>query len=44
MMLKPELVATIMKTIKEKVKMNVTVKCRLGVDDFDSYEFAKNFI
>jgi tRNA-dihydrouridine synthase A len=26
------------------VKIPCTVKCRLGVDDFDSYEFARDFV
>lgn len=31
--------------MRERVKgMPCTVKCRLGVDEFDSYEFAKNFV
>lgn len=34
-----------MKAIREKVKgVPCTVKCRLGVDDSDSYEFAKKFV
>lgn len=34
-----------MKEIKNRVKhVPCTVKCRLGVDDFDSYEFVKDFI
>ena len=31
-MLNPELVADIVKSIKEKVKTKVTIKCRIGVD------------
>lgn len=33
--------------VREIIKVSpipVTVKCRLGVDEFDSYEFFKNFI
>lgn len=34
-----------MKEIKQRVKyIPCTVKCRLGVDQFDSYEFVANFI
>ena len=34
-----------MKVVEERVKgTNCTVKCRLGVDEYDSYEFAKKFI
>jgi tRNA-dihydrouridine synthase A len=27
-----------------EVGIKVTIKCRLGVDEFDSYEFAKEFV
>ena len=30
--------------MKKAVKIPCTVKCRLGVDDFDTYEFAKEFV
>ena len=40
----PDLVAKIMKNMKNAVNIPCTVKCRLGVDDFDSYDFTKNFI
>jgi len=40
----PELVAKIMKKMNDSVNIPCTVKCRLGVDDFDSYEFASNFV
>lgn len=30
--------------MKESVNIPCTVKCRLGVDNLDSYEFVKNFI
>lgn len=30
--------------MRKAVKIPCTVKCRLGVDDFDSYEFAKEFV
>ena len=34
-----------MSVVSERVKGTAcTVKCRLGVDDFDSYEFAKEFV
>jgi tRNA-dihydrouridine synthase len=34
-----------MKTMRERVKGTpCTVKCRLGVDEFDSYDFVRNFI
>ena len=31
-----------MKKIKESCSLPCTVKCRLGVDHFDSYEFVQN--
>ena len=39
-----KLVKKCMMAIKEGGKLPVSVKCRLGVDDEDSYEFARNFI
>jgi tRNA-dihydrouridine synthase A len=30
--------------MQSAVKIPCTVKCRLGVDEFDSYDFAKDFI
>ena len=34
-----------MKLMRERVKgIPCTVKCGLGVDEFDTYEFAKNFV
>lgn len=40
----PERVATCVKNMAEKVKIPVHVKCRIGVDEDDSYEFVKNFV
>lgn len=40
----PEVVINCMKAMKEECKIPVTVKCRLGVDDFDSYEYCSDFI
>jgi tRNA-dihydrouridine synthase A len=33
-----------MEEVAKRVKVPVTVKCRLGVDDHDSYEFVKEFV
>lgn len=33
-----------MEEMAKRVKIPVTVKCRLGVDEFDDYEFVKNFV
>lgn len=49
MMLKPELTAECCARMKEAAfkynnKAEISVKCRIGVDDYDSYEFLQNFI
>lgn len=34
-----------MKAMRERLAgVNCTVKCRLGVDEFDTYDFVKNFV
>lgn len=40
----PERVAECVKKIKETVNIPVSVKCRLGVDSFDDYDFLVKFI
>ena len=30
--------------MKQSVSIPVTIKCRLGVDEFDSYDFIKKFV
>lgn len=30
--------------MRESVKIPVSLKCRLGVDDFDTYEFFEEFV
>jgi len=44
LMLEPELVRDCCAEMKRRVQIPVTVKCRLGVDDHDSYENLENFI
>lgn len=44
MMLKPELVRDICLSINRENDINLSVKCRIGVDDHDSYEELCNFI
>ena len=39
----PEVVINCVNSMR-KSNLPVTIKCRLGVDEFDSYEFAKDFI
>ncbi len=44
LMAEPELVAEGVAAMQAKVNIPVTVKTRLGIDDFDSYEFLADFI
>jgi tRNA-dihydrouridine synthase A len=44
MMKNAELTANCIKTMLETTNLPVTVKHRIGVDDYDSYEFLCNFI
>ena len=43
-MFEPELVATCVAAMQARVTIPVTVKCRIGVDDHDSYEQLCHFI
>ena len=38
------LVRDCMEAMKKAVTIRCTVKCRLGVDDFDSYDFVREFV
>ena len=44
LMLEPELVRDCLGNMKNAVDVPVSIKCRLGVDDNESYEFLYNFI
>ena len=44
LMLTPDLVADIVKEMRANVQIPVTVKCRLGVDDNDSWDELVHFI
>ena len=44
LMLEPELVRDCLGNMKNTVDVPVSIKCRLGVDDNESYEFLYNFI
>jgi len=44
LMAEPELVADCVRAIREKVKVPVTVKHRLGLDRNDSYDFVLKFV
>ena len=44
LMLNPELVAECVRRMRDAVQVPVTVKCRIGIDDEDSYEFFTRFV
>ena len=44
LMLKPALVADCVRALKDATPLPVTVKCRIGVDDRDTYEFFTAFV
>lgn len=44
LMLNPSLVAACVRSMREAVQVPVTVKCRIGIDDEDSYEFFSAFV
>lgn len=44
LMMQPDLVARCVQAMRKAVSLPVTVKCRIGVDDHDSYEALTQFI
>lgn len=44
LMAEPELVAGCVAAMKERVAIPVTVKCRIGIDDSEDYEFLEKFV
>ena len=44
LMLKPELVADCIAAMRDSISVPVTVKCRIGVDDTDSYDELCHFV
>ncbi|HME38086.1 MAG TPA: tRNA dihydrouridine(20/20a) synthase DusA [Steroidobacteraceae bacterium] len=44
LMLKPKLVADCVRALKDATPLPVTVKCRIGIDDRDDYEFFAAFV
>ena len=44
LMLEPETVAECIRAIRARVRLPVTVKCRIGVDDSDDYPFLRRFV
>src|ERR1700692_2311685 len=44
LMLTPSLVAECVRRMRDAVQVPVTVKCRIGIDDRDDYEFFSQFV
>lgn len=44
LMKQPSLVAQLAEAMTKSVSIPCTIKCRLGVDNLDSYEFCRDFI
>lgn len=44
LMLKPKLVADCVRALRDATSLPVTVKCRIGVDERDDYEFFNAFV
>lgn len=44
LMAEPKTVASLVKSMQSAVDIPVTVKHRIGIDDFDSYEFMRDFV
>ena len=44
LMKNPQLVGELVRRTRDSINLPVTVKCRLGVDDYGSYEFLRNFV
>lgn len=44
LMLEPKIVSDCIQAIKNSTKIEVTVKTRIGVDDYGEYEFLRNFV
>lgn len=44
LMAEPDTVADCVAAMKDAVKIPVTVKCRIGIDDSEEYEFLKTFV
>jgi tRNA-dihydrouridine synthase A len=44
LMAEPQLVAECVKTMRDAVSIDVTVKHRIGIDQIDSYEFVRDFV
>lgn len=44
LMARPRLVADCVRAVEQAVSIPVTVKCRIGIDDHDEWEFLRDFV
>lgn len=44
LMAKPMLVASCLRALEQEVTIPLSVKCRIGIDNYNSYDFLANFI
>lgn len=44
LMKEPEIVAACISSMTEKTNIPVTIKCRIGIDDYDDFEFLNRFV
>ena len=44
LMAEPQLVADCVRAMREAVRLPVTVKCRIGIDELDDYGFFRHFV
>ena len=44
LMAEPVLVSECLFEMQQQVRIPISIKCRIGIDDFDSYEFFHNFV
>jgi tRNA-dihydrouridine synthase A len=44
LMAEPELVSSCVRAIREEVRLPVTVKHRIGINDIESYDFVRDFV
>jgi tRNA-dihydrouridine synthase A len=44
LMAEPQIVVECMRAMRDAVRVPVTVKCRIGIDELDSYEFFEHFV
>src|SRR5690606_28740460 len=44
LMKNPDLVAACFQALTSSCNLPITIKCRIGIDDLDNFEFLENFI